>query len=55
VRPFTYMAMGGVFDRHPDLRIIGAEVNCGWLPFWAQTVEQNLDIRAALDDATAGT
>ena len=55
VRPFTYMAIGGVFDRHPDLRIIGAEVNCGWLPFWAQTVEQNLDIRAALDDATAGS
>jgi predicted TIM-barrel fold metal-dependent hydrolase len=55
VRPFTYMVMGGVFDRHPELRIIAAEVNCGWLPFWAQTVEQNLDIRAGLDDATAGT
>lgn len=53
VRPFTYMVMGGVFDRHPGLRIIAAEVNCGWLPFWAQTVVQNLDIRAALDDATA--
>ena len=55
VRPFTYMVMAGVFDRHPALRIVGAEVNCGWLPFWAQTVEQNLDIRAALDDATART
>ena len=55
VRPFTYMVMGGVFDRHPDLRIVAAEVNCGWLPFWAQTMEQNLDIRAGLDDATAGT
>ena len=52
VRPFTYMAMGGVFDRHPGLRIVGAEVNCGWLPFWAQTMEQNLDIRADLDDPT---
>jgi predicted TIM-barrel fold metal-dependent hydrolase len=55
VRPFTYMVMGGVFDRHPALRIIAAEVNCGWLPFWAQTVEQNLDIRSALADATAAT
>ena len=55
VRPFTYMVMGGVFDRHPDLRIVAAEVNCGWLPFWAQTMEQNLDIRAGLDDATAST
>ena len=55
VRPFTYMVMGGVFDRHPELRIVAAEVNCGWLPFWAQTMEQNLDIRAGLDDATAST
>ena len=47
VRPFTYMVMGGVFDRHPELRIVAAEVNCGWLPFWAQTMEQNLDIRAS--------
>ena len=30
--------------------IVAAEVNCGWLPFWAQTMEQNLDIRAGLDD-----
>jgi predicted TIM-barrel fold metal-dependent hydrolase len=55
VRPFTYMAMGGVFDRHPGLRIVAAEVNCGWLPFWAQTMEQNLDIRADLDDPTVAT
>ena len=40
---------GGVFDRHPTLRVVAAEVNCGWLPFWAQTMEQNLDIRADLD------
>ena len=55
VRPFTYMAMAGVFDRHPGLKFIGAEVNCGWLPFWAQTMEQNLDIRAGISDATAAT
>ena len=50
VRPFTYMAFGNVFDRHPDLRFVAAEVNCGWLPFWAQTMEQNLDIRAGMSD-----
>jgi predicted TIM-barrel fold metal-dependent hydrolase len=55
VRPFTYMVMGGVFDRHPGLRIVAAEVNCGWLPFWAQTMDQNLDVRSGLADATAGT
>jgi predicted TIM-barrel fold metal-dependent hydrolase len=55
VRPFTYMVMGGVFDRHPALKFVGAEVNCGWLPFWVQTMEQNLDIRSGLADATAAT
>ena len=53
VRPFTYMALGNVFDRHPDLRFVAAEVNCGWLPFWAQTMEQNLDIRSGMSDDTA--
>jgi predicted TIM-barrel fold metal-dependent hydrolase len=43
VRPFTYMVFGGVFERHPDLRIVGAEVNCGWVPFWAQTMDQQFD------------
>ena len=54
-RPFTYMVFGGVFDRHPDLRIIGAEVNFGWLPFWAQTMEQNFDVRSGMGDTTVGT
>jgi len=55
VRPFTYMFMSGVFDRHPDLRFVAAEVNCGWLPFWAQTIAQNLGVRGSLGDATVGT
>jgi predicted TIM-barrel fold metal-dependent hydrolase len=55
VRPFTYMVMGGVFDRHPALRMVAAEVNCGWVPFWAQTMAQNLEVRSALADDTADT
>jgi len=55
VRPFTYLFMSGAFDRHPALRFVAAEVNCGWLPFWAQTVAQNMDVRGALGDATVGT
>jgi len=42
-RPFTYMAYGGVFERHPTLRVVAAEVNCSWLPFWAQTMDQCFD------------
>jgi predicted TIM-barrel fold metal-dependent hydrolase len=45
VRPFTYMVFGGVFQRHPELRIVGAEVNCGWIPFWANTMDQQFENR----------
>lgn len=55
VRPFTYLTMGGTFAKHPDLRIVAAEVNFGWLPFWAQTMEQNFDVRSAMADDTIGT
>jgi predicted TIM-barrel fold metal-dependent hydrolase len=54
IRPFTYMVFGGVFSRHPELKLVGAEVNFGWLPFWAQTMEQNFDVRADLGDASVG-
>ena len=43
VRPLTYMVFSGVFDRHPDLRMVAGEVNCGWVPFWAQTVDQEFE------------
>ena len=42
-RPFTYMTYGGVFERHPDLKLVAGEVNCSWLPFWAQTMDQCFD------------
>jgi predicted TIM-barrel fold metal-dependent hydrolase len=55
VKPFTYMVLGGVFTKHPDLRFVAAEVNFGWLPFWAQTMEQNVDVRSELADDTIGS
>jgi predicted TIM-barrel fold metal-dependent hydrolase len=42
-KPFTYMAFSGMFERHPNLKIVAAEVNMGWLPFWAQTADQQFD------------
>jgi predicted TIM-barrel fold metal-dependent hydrolase len=43
IDPFTYMIFSGVFERFPELRIIGAEVNCGWLPFWRENIDQNYE------------
>jgi predicted TIM-barrel fold metal-dependent hydrolase len=50
VRPLTYLLFNGVFDRHPHLRIVAGEVNFGWLPFWAQTMEQQYDVGARMHD-----
>ena len=34
VQPLTNMIYTGVFARHPGLKIVIAEVNFGWVPFW---------------------
>jgi predicted TIM-barrel fold metal-dependent hydrolase len=54
VRPLTYMLFNGVFDRHPGLRLVAGEVNFGWVPFWAQTMEQQLDVGAAMHAVELG-
>lgn len=41
VRPFSYLIFAGVFDRYPNIKLIGAEVDCGWVPFWVQTMEHH--------------
>jgi predicted TIM-barrel fold metal-dependent hydrolase len=40
VQPLTHFIFTGVFDRHPTLVIVDAEVNFGWIPFWKQTMDQ---------------
>ena len=47
VRPLTYMIFAGVFQRHPGLRIVAAEVNFGWVPFWLQTLDQEWETQRA--------
>ncbi len=34
------MILDGVFDRHPRLQFVGAEVNCGWIPYYFQKFDQ---------------
>ena len=31
-----HLILDGVFDRFPGLRFVGAEVNCGWLPYFLE-------------------
>ena len=47
VRPLTYMIFAGIFQRHPNLRIVAAEVNFGWIPFWLQTMDQEWETQKA--------
>ena len=43
VTPFTYMIFTGVFERFPSLKIVAGEVNCGWMPFWLDNMDQNYE------------
>jgi len=36
----TDMIFTGVFDRFPNLKIVNAECNFGWVPFWRQTMDE---------------
>ena len=42
------LLMGGVCERFPGLRLVAGEVNCGWVPFWAQTMDQEHDVASAM-------
>ena len=43
--PFEQMAacggliLGGVLERHPDLRFVFLESGCGWLPYWIERLD----------------
>lgn len=39
VQPLTNLIYTGVFARHPKLKIVIAEVNFGWVPFWRFMVD----------------
>ncbi|MDR2857237.1 MAG: amidohydrolase [Novosphingobium sp.] len=43
VEPLTMMIFTGVFNRHPGLRIMDAEVNFGWIPYWKQQMDQSFE------------
>ncbi|MGB8365954.1 MAG: amidohydrolase family protein [Rhizomicrobium sp.] len=40
VEPLTMLIFTGVFKRHPKLKIMDAELNFGWVPFWKNTMNE---------------
>lgn len=44
IRVLSNMIFTGLFDRHPGLRIVAAEVNMGWMPFWMEMMEHEYDL-----------
>jgi predicted TIM-barrel fold metal-dependent hydrolase len=41
VDPLTKLIFTGVFQRHPRLKLLDAEINFGWIPFWKNTMDEN--------------
>src|SRR5690606_36539697 len=35
------MIFAGVFDRFPELQVVVAEVDCGWVPYFKEQVDNN--------------
>lgn len=45
---FTALALGGVFDRHPALRVAFLEAGVGWLPYFADRAQEHKEKRSEL-------
>jgi predicted TIM-barrel fold metal-dependent hydrolase len=46
-RPLWFLTFGGVFDRHPGLRVVVAENGVQWLPSLVRDMEQFFDTHGA--------
>ena len=42
-RSFSVLIFSGVLDRFPDLQIVSAENNCGWLPYYLQRMDRTFE------------
>jgi len=41
----TALVSGGVFDRHPDLKVAFLEAGAGWLPWFVERLEEHFESR----------
>lgn len=46
IRQFVSMAMSGVFQRHPGLRVAFLEAGAGWMPYWLARMDEEYALRA---------
>lgn len=35
------LIFSGTFDRNPDLKLVAAEVDCGWVPYYKEQIDDN--------------
>jgi predicted TIM-barrel fold metal-dependent hydrolase len=35
------LIFSGIFDRFPDLKVVAAEVDCGWVPYYKEQIDDN--------------
>jgi hypothetical protein len=47
-RPLWFMILGGVFDRHPELKVVVAENGVQWLPSLIRDMEQFFDTHGSV-------
>jgi predicted TIM-barrel fold metal-dependent hydrolase len=41
-RVVTNLILSGIFDRHPDIKMVSVESGCGWIPFILETLDYEM-------------
>ncbi len=49
LRQLTAMVFGGIPEMFPKLRIGYLEVGCGWLPYWAERMDEEWEKRGKVE------
>jgi predicted TIM-barrel fold metal-dependent hydrolase len=44
---FATLIMSGVLERFPRLKVVSAELNCGWLPYFLRRLDERFETRGA--------
>ncbi|MDH3445404.1 MAG: amidohydrolase [Deltaproteobacteria bacterium] len=44
-KTFATLILSGVLERFPGLKVVSAELNCGWLPFFLHRIDERFDNR----------